>query len=280
MSSASLHGGIVQGEKYCDILYWLLQNEIIHFINAELFQLTLLDQTDFYAFKIASPLSSLFFNSSRDKEKTKWETELIKSSHRMCPVALQIQHWSGQHHHLRNRGFVSGSASPWAITASDMNDTEMHLPSLIFWLTRWSSNWGWNIYERESWGAENPEMYYLLHVLYSLFMGNSFKFCPSVGWSGSEVTSPKQPELLQICVAVVDGRICLGALYISCVSQGSLCLELRVSPASLIFTSCPCKATCECVYRSSMIISYSSGWLTCRKWMSFFRPLFLQVLLV
>jgi len=42
------------------------------------------------------------------------------------------------------------------------------------------------------------------------------------------VTSPKPPELLQISVAVLDGRIGLTAFYISRVSQGALCLGLSV----------------------------------------------------
>lgn len=139
---------------------------MLKFVNV--FQLILLDQTDFYAFKIASSLSSLFFSSARDKEKTKQEPGLNKSSRRMRPVALHIQHWSGQRHDLRNQRFLCGFASPWAITASDVNDTEMHSPSPIFRLTRWSSNWAWNIYERQSWRAETPEIYYLLHMSFIL----------------------------------------------------------------------------------------------------------------
>lgn len=157
--------------------------------------------------------------------------------------------------------------------------------------TCWVWSFGWHseaairlsleyLWERVMNGRKHRNILFTAHVLYSLFMDNSFKFCPSVGWSGSEVTSLKHPELLQIYAAVLDGRICLGAFYTSNVSQGALCLQLRVSPASLTFTSCPCKATCKGVYRSSTIISYSSGWLTCQKWISFFRPLFLQVLLV
>lgn len=65
--------------------------------------------------------------------------------------------------------------------------------------------------------------------------------------------------------------------FILAVSEGALCLGLRIFPASLIFTTCPCKASCKCIYTCSTIISYSSGWLTCRKWMRFFRLLFLQV---
>lgn len=169
---------------------------MLKFVNV--FQLILLDQTDFYAFKIASSLSSLFFSSARDKEKTKQEPGLNKSSRRTRPVALHIQHWSGQRHNLRNQRFLCGSASPWAITASDVNDTEMHSPSPIFRLTRWSSNWAWNIYETVMKGRNPRNLLFTAHVLYSLFMSNSFKFRPSVGWSGSEVTSPQQPEILQI----------------------------------------------------------------------------------
>lgn len=129
-------------------------------------------------------------------------------------------------------------------------------------------------------GIKPRNVLFTAHVLSSLFMGNSFQLCPSVGCSGSEVMPLKQPELLQIYAAARGGRICLTAFDVSCASQAALCLRLWVSPDSLIFTSCPCKATCKCVYWSSTIISYSSGWLTCQKRMSFFRPLFLQVLVV
>lgn len=134
-----------------------------------------------------------------------------------------------------------------------------------------------HLWEKVKKGRKPRNVLFTAHVLYCLFMGNSFKFCSSVGWSRSEVTSLKQPVLLQIYTALLDGRICLGAFYISCVSEGALCLGLRIFPASLIFTSCPCKASCKCIYRSSTIISYSSGWLTCQKWIYFFRLLFLQV---
>lgn len=134
-----------------------------------------------------------------------------------------------------------------------------------------------HLWERVMKGRKPRNVLFTAHVLYSLFMGNSFEFCSSLGPSGSEVTSPKQPVLLHIYTAVLDGRICLGAFYISCVSEGALCLGLRIFPASLTLTSCPCKASCKCIYRSSTIISNSSGWLTCQKLICFFRLLFLQV---
>lgn len=206
---------------------------------------------------------------------------MTKESHKTCPVAFPVRVWWGQHHSLRNQGSVCGSAFPWASAASDGNDTEMHLPGLIFWLTRLSSHQTEpEIFIRVMKGIKPRNVLFTAHVLSSLFMGNSFQLCPSVGCSGSEVMPLKQPELLQIYAAARGGGICLTAFDVSCASQAALCLRLWVSPDSLIFTSCPCKATCKCVYWSSTIISYSSGWLTCQKWMSFFRPLFLQVLVV
>ena len=142
------------------------------------------------------------------------------------------------------------------------------------------SDWAWNIYERQSRRAENPEMQYLPHMSFiacswvihlnsALLLGAAdVKWHPRSRLSYSRFPWP--------CWMAGSAS----QHFISAASLRALCAWGSVSPASLISTSCPCKATCKCVYRSSMIISYSSGWLTCQKGMPFSRPLFLQVPLV
>lgn len=112
-----------------------------NFINAEILQLTLGTKLIFINLKLLSlsPTCFLLLQEIKNKQNGS-ELYLTKSSHRMSLEAFQMWLWWGQCHALRNQGFVCASVSPWAITASDVNDTKMHLLSLVFWLTQWSSN--------------------------------------------------------------------------------------------------------------------------------------------
>lgn len=221
-----------------------------HFINAEMLQLTLWDQTDFYEYKIASPLSYLFFSSAREKKINKMGAVSDQEQSQNVSWGISNMALVRTMSSLRNQGLGCASASPWAVNSLTCERHWNALAQTVFLAdtVKQQSDWGWNIYERVIKGRKPRNVLFTAHVLYSLFMGNSFEFCSSVGWKGSEVTSLQQPMLLQIYTALLDGRICLGAFYISCVSEGALCLGLRVFPASLIFTSCPCKASCTNVF--------------------------------
>lgn len=150
------------------------------------------------------PLSPIYISVLQEIKKwTKWELYLTRSCHRMCLEALWL--WWGQCHALRNHGFVCASASPWAIKSFRCERHWNALAQSVFfgWHSEAASKWGWNIYERESWKGRKPRnVLFTAHVLYYLFLGNSFEFCSSVGWSGSEVTPLKQPvysRFTQLC---------------------------------------------------------------------------------
>lgn len=154
MSSASLHGGIVHGEKYCDILYWLLQNESNNFINAKMLQWTILDQNLIFMNLKLLPLSlSPIYFSVQQRIKNKQNGSHIWPRAVTECALWHFKYSSGEDSVMLSEIRVLSVVLPLPKTGNSLR-CEWHRNALaqsdlLADTAKQQSDWVWNIYERE-----------------------------------------------------------------------------------------------------------------------------------